>query len=240
MKKHSKKFLVPVLSLFAIGLSVGVGFAAWTIVGQDATQTVSGNTITAEGITDKRVTLTAKDAPVQSISFSSKADKNVTNPWLARDDKATEDLDFKFSFTLASKDKKTNLSNLVSEIKYKISVNDNAKGGWAKAVTAGYVSGNLSFTAPSDALPALGTENTLHTSLDTSSVDIDISGSFVWGTHFGGKNPYTYYNSNKADDTLKNSSTTYADDASASLSALATDLNGVSFTLTVLATPKTA
>jgi hypothetical protein len=64
-------------------------------------------------------------------------------------------------------------------------------------------------------------------------MDITISGSFAWGSHFGSKNPYSYYNSNKATDTLASSTTTYEDDAFTSLSALATDLNGVKFKLTV-------
>lgn len=236
--KNKKKVLIPVISALAVGLLVGVGFATWTIAGQSVTKSVDGNTINAETIADKRVTLTTS-AVAQTISFSSKASDAVTSPWLSRDGTVEEKLGFTFSFTLASQDGTSSISDLVSNITYEITVTD-ADGGWAKAVKANYVSDQISFTAPETKSVKIGAEATYAaTSYTAASQVVTITGSFAWGAHFGSQNPYAYYNAHKADDPLSaTDSTTYAEDAKKSLSALQSDLNGVKFTLSVTAAPK--
>lgn len=235
--KNKKKVLIPVISTLAVGLLVGVGFATWTIAGQSVTKSVDGNTINAETIADKRVTLTTS-AVAQTISFSSKASDAITNPWLSRDGASEEKLDFTFSFTLASQDGTSNISDIVSNIAYKITVTD-ADGGWAKAVTANYVSDQISFTAPETKSVKIGAETTYAAaSYTAASQVVTITGSFAWGTHFGSQNPYSYYNAKQADATLTDGTTTYVEDAKKSLGELKSDLNDVKFTLSVTATPK--
>lgn len=235
--KNKKRVLIPVISTLAVGLLVGVGFATWTIAGQSVSQSVDGNTINAETIVDKRVTLTEKDATAQTILFNGKT-STATNPWLTRSGDSDEKLDFTFSFTLASQDGTSNISDIVSNIAYKITVTD-ADGGWAKAVTANYVSDQISFTAPETKSVKIGAETTYAaTSYTAASQVITITGSFAWGTHFGSQNPYSYYNAKQADATLTDGTTTYVEDAKKSLGELKSDLNDVKFTLSVTATPK--
>ena len=235
--KNKKKVLIPVISTLAVGLLVGVGFATWTIAGQSVTKSVDGNTINAETIADKRVTLTTS-AVAQTISFSSKASDAITNPWLSRDGASEEKLGFTFSFTLASQDGASKINDIVSNIAYKITVTD-ADGGWAKAVTANYVSDQISFTAPETKSVKIGAETTYAaTSYTAASQVVTITGSFAWGIHFGSQNPYSYYNAKQADATLTDGTTTYVEDAKKSLGELKSDLNDVKFTLSVTATPK--
>ena len=223
--KNKKKVLIPVISTLAVGLLVGVGFATWTIAGHSVTKSVDGNTINAETIVDKRVTLTTSTT-AQTISFSSK-EATTTNSWLSRDGKSTEKLVFSFAFTLKANDTSTMLNSLVSSVEYTITVNDNTSKGWAAAVTAGYVSSDISFANPASSTTAIGTAAS-YTSISSTAAtqDITIAGSFGWGLHFGNKNPYEYYNAQAVSDTLAN-------DAKNSLSALNKDLEGVTFTLTV-------
>jgi len=240
MKTKKNKILIPIISVVSAGLLVGVGFATWTIAGKDASADASGNTISAEEIVDKRFTLTPDSTnTTQAISFSSKEDSTVANPWLTRDATVNEKLDFSFSYNLASADGTSHLNTLVNEISYTITVNDNASEGWAAAVKANYVSGSVSLTTPEKktvALSTTGTTNTI-TVEDATTQSFSISGSFGWGSHFGSENPYTYYNTKSTDGTTEVSSgTTYAKDAKDSLSALKTNLADVTFTLSIKVT----
>ncbi len=220
MLKRKRQILIPLLSAGAIFSLAGVGYAAWVIAGGNQTKNAEGATVTAYTVTDKRIALSVTKAENDSNTIVFGKPKDATNKdtdWLiAENDVSAEDLDFHFVATVDN-------AAYCSEVTATIAIAEANKTDWDAVVSANYV------TAPTI---TIGTK----TMGENGSATYAISGSFDWGTHFGKENPYTYYNSKGANETLtvKDSSTTYADDAKTALTALS-KLNGAKFVLKVTA-----
>jgi hypothetical protein len=219
MLSKKNRIVASLVSLGSVLALAGAGYAAWVIAGSDQTDNSQGATVEAYAVTDKRIALSvaAKDDSNTIVFGKPKDATNYEGAWLiAENDVSAEDLDFHFVATVDN-------AAYCSGVTASIAIAEANKTDWEAVVTADYV------TAPTEVIVEKKTEG------ENGSATYDISGSFAWGTHFGKRNPYTYYNSQGANETLDSSTTTYADDAKKALTALY-KLNGAKFVLTVKAT----
>ena len=166
-----KKGLAGILSLLICIAIVGVGFASWVISG-NATKDVTG-TVVVDTITDNRVEISV--TPIdQTITLAGKESdvQNIGNAWLTTD----------------------KVQDLVLECEYSVSFKDGREGYTGISVSA-------EKTLASE-ISALVTNNYI-TVGDPVVTQPDAQGkgtitvTFAWGSKFGNKNPYTYYNNDK-------------------------------------------
>ena len=191
---------------------VGVGFAAWVVTG-DATDEKTGGTITAEGITDESIEIKSMDwgsgpANDANISFGAPATMDIKDAWLINRDGKTEDLTAVLTVTLE------NPSKANVDVKAEL-IEEN---GTNKIETA--KSNNLITLDPID---VKSSPENVYT----------ITVRFKWGIAFGEKNPYTYYNANKASDIISDK-LTYKADAKEKIELLK-GLDGINYKLIVTA-----
>jgi hypothetical protein len=217
LKKN--KIIATAVALCSVGAIAGVGYSSWIITG-GASATVDG-TVTVYGVDDHRLGLTAEVASGDNstIIFGYPSSGTTTgNEWLLYgSDVGQENL----SFTL-----NIEVENLAYLNQVTVVATQSGDGtGYQTANTANYVGALPSYTVSKGEFTS-GSDGT-----GTYSREV----VFSWGTYFNSENPYTYYNSKTATEE-RTSGVTYADDAKTSLGALYSDLNGVSYTLTVTAT----
>lgn len=213
-----KKKLAGLISSLACISLIGVGFASWVITGDDS-KTSENGTITAEAITDGSVTIGTMTWGQGKNDGNIKFDANgaaVTQPWLTSDTKG-EDLTAVLTVPVE------NFDNLEGgTITAELKVNDSNgvdNGVYKKAQDAKLIGAN-----PTPKITNNGNGN------------FEVSLTFTWGEHFGGLNPYEFYNAKGPTVALAGS--TYKADALKNM-PLIQKLNGVTFTLVIKATAKT-
>ena len=211
-----KKTLAGLISsLICISL-IGVGFASWVIIGDDS-DTETG-TIHAEGISDGSVSIKSmtwgNDKNDANIKFDANS-ASVESPWLTSDTKG-EDLTAVLTVTVENYEMLEG-----STIGAELVVNDSASA---------YANAKKDNLIGADPKPEI---------VDKNNGVFEVTVTFTWGTHFERKNPYEFYNSKQASATLADSSTTYKQDALTQMDKVH-KLEGVTFTLKITATAKTA
>ena len=239
-----KKSLAALLSGFLTVCLTGVGFASWIIV-QGDTETVSGK-VNVENITPKEITLSyawdGNNDGVSGVTTTTTTDgvttygddalsfgKNTpatapTYGWLQNPDGHIEVLTLKLDVTVTN----VQLVSKTNGVTFAIAPNAEGKTNYESAISAGYITEVTAYAeGTTDKFKKFTTE--------TGAQTITIVISAKWGAHFGGSNPFEYYNNHKSSDKLSGTETTYAEDANASLGQLYTYLSIVSFNLTITA-----
>lgn len=208
MKK--KAMIMAVASLGSMAL-IGTGFAGWVISAN--TSTDAKGVITAYDVKDQRLTIsdqawTAKeDDGSGSIIFGQPAAKETFDkPWFTfTNDVRTEVLGNTFTFKVSSGDNKDTGNFKVAA---EIVVAEETKTAWEDAITGNVVA--------EPAVDAGGTAG-VYTLAETGTT-VTIGLTFNWGSHFGTKNPYNFYNTKKIGDKINEEPatvTTWGDDAAA-------------------------
>ena len=225
MKLKKKSGLMGAVIALSAASLVSVGFASW-VISQGANDTVQG-TIYVDTVDDQRLSLEATIAG-SPIRFGGMSDDDIAASrgeggylagktiWLSNNSADKENLDFSVELEITSTS--ANVPTTLSS--YNISfdlVASNPTNYTAASETKGYVS-------TLDEVLATATVHGGATSLVENKVTYDFS--FAWGSTFGNKNPYEFYNYQAFNDTL-------ADDAKTKLGDLNTLLDGITFTLTV-------
>lgn len=250
MKRKSLSLLLS--GLLTVCLT-GVGFASWLIV-QGDTKSVSGQ-VNVETIDDKTTTISYKwadnngNGTAEEITktendtttwgddyFSFGSSSKVDSGWLRNTDTRGEILTLKLDVTV------DNIKYLASDVTIDLyvtsaTIGNTGKTGVALAVEAGYITDFK-----------LDKESVAKASAESFTLTISTS----WGNHFGGENPFDYYNTTgrKGSDTCRtvadgqtdaadensDGKVTYAEDANYSLTNLYTWLSNVTFTVTITAT----
>lgn len=207
MKLGKRKFTgIIAISLAAVALT-SVGFAAWTINASDVVVDDERNNIsvTTGTLTDNRFTFTATiNSEDSSVAFDSKAG----NGTITGDE--SEDLTFKVKANI----KGENLTTAVEGIY--INFEDTADSKFKNMISDGLIQSPIAFGSdPGEEIikgkdlvagdelkegEKYGNPSSLSkytykiTSGTDSSLDIDITFSFAWGSAFGCKNPTTAIN----------------------------------------------
>lgn len=174
-----RKTLTLTLSILACLALIGVGFASW-IISADATKKAEGSFI-VDTVTDNRLVATGRWITINGeevtsndnsakVSFGAPATMDNTKAWLTNDGKGTvAKLTVVYELTV-----KTKGGEFVSNLA------DNAITGTVSCA-------NETYDPKYVALPTLTVTNKGN---GIYYLQLD----FNWGTDFGGKNPYDYYN----------------------------------------------
>lgn len=182
-----RKTLTLTLSILACLALIGVGFASW-IISADATKKAEGSFI-VDTVTDNRLVATGRWITINGeevtsndnsakVSFGAPATMDNTKPWLTNDGKGTvAKLTVVYELTV-----KTKGGEFVSNLA------DNAITGTVRCA-------NETYDPKYVALPTLTVTNKGN---GIYYLQLD----FNWGTDFGGKNPYDYYNAKTYTDEL--------------------------------------
>ncbi len=215
-----KKFLLPILSVCMVVALVSVGFAAWLITGNDATDTEAGSFVTHK-ITNEYFTVKIDKATAETavINFGKKDDETVTNPWFTfNGTDGVEKLTAKFVVTITP-DEKESLTNIKNGYKITVTLkaNDNTYDTLAdsakqyvayptlKQGTSNTESIVASKTLQTDGVTLTIDGNSFENNGDDTAATVEVEVTFAWGEKFtsGGNvvNPYTYYNKLTFDET---------------------------------------
>jgi len=182
-----RKTLTLTLSILACLALIGVGFASW-IISADATKKAEGSFI-VDTVTDNRLVATGRWITINGeevtsndnsakVSFGAPATMGNTKAWLTNDGKGTvAKLTVVYELTV-----KTKGGEFVSNLA------DNAITGTVSCA-------NETYDPKYVALPTLTVTNKGN---GIYYLQLD----FNWGTDFGGKNPYDYYNAKTYTDEL--------------------------------------
>lgn len=211
-----RKTMTLVLCLLAALALVSVGFASWVISAGDSKK-ADGN-ITVDTVEDKRLKIDVAWVDGSTIKYGAPTNKElegttITNPWLTNDSDDKSVLTVSLKVTLSYKNATTAYANGGATVSATIKEADDSSA-YKTAKEAGYVG---------DMPTAVCDEQEDGTWL--------VKFTFTWGSKFGNKNPYIYYN-----DGTK----TAASDGDAALAALQEvyKVNNAKFKVTVTATPK--
>lgn len=216
-----RKTLTLTLSILACLALIGVGFASW-IISADTSTTAQGSFI-VDTVTDNRLEATGRwititkdsgenevvtsDDNSAKVSFGAPATMDKKDAWLTNDKNGTtEKLTVVYELTVKTKVKEF-VSNLADD-----------------AITGIVECNNDAYNANYVALPTLTVTNKGN---GIYYLQLD----FNWGTDFGGKNPYVYYNEKKYSDAL-------AEEAFNKLDAIKA-LNNIEFTFNISVKNKT-
>ena len=247
MKK--KAMIMAVASLGSMAL-IGTGFAGWVITADSKAE--AGGVITAYDVADQRFTITTVgwkngggsfNQAKGKIVFGKKADESVTGKWFDFNGTGeAEQLTDTFQFGVASKDKNdtTDSFTVSYDGKTGFAATVNNGGGtsdaWTNAVNLGLIKA-----------PVVNITKPTHTLKGTTAVNVEVTVTFAWGDHFGGENPYKFYNDKNINDAVPEGerptdynpggSYTWADDALYCMHAIdAIDTNNFTITLKVART----
>ena len=233
---NKKPTILAVAALGSLAL-IGTGFAGWVIVA-NATSTASGN-ITAYEVTDNRLTATGKwagdrAADSGSIVFGKPkpADATAASPWFKTkgEDMLEEKLSDTYTLSIESKNKTDNAQVKVSaNLAIMESESDPAtKTPYADAVKNGWI---VPPTLTSSGTNLFQSEKSVVLNLSDGTISAEFAFTFAWGSHFDGQNPFKYYNSKKAEDTIDLTGETYGNDAAKVMGALG-KINQTKFSIT--------
>lgn len=167
-----KKSLATLLSGFLTVALTGVGFAAWVISGDDSAD--ASGTIKVETVEDRRIKI---------VKDTSKTDETVVIFGQPTEETIGTQLDGKTPWLKASSDIQT--EDLEATFNYKIT---NAKYATLSVAATGTLKGFID-----DGYITMTPTYTYDESLTTETT-LTLKLTFGWGTKFGGKNPYIYYN----------------------------------------------
>ena len=241
MKQRKQKFtfgvkLISILSCLAL---ISVGFASWWIVTTPEEPITEQGSFAVYAVETKNVTISAAfaDENDAKISFGKDTAYTPTNKWLGASDDVIENLDTTLNVTVQIDDGTTKIGTVLKTVTVELTLDETT----AAAVTAGtYIAPpTLTYTPTGGSAQTAvynDTKKAYVLEIDVSSLDVNsnvfaVNIAFDWGTAFGGKNPYEYYD--------QAYTSALAADATTKLTALNNSgLNSGSYTVNITATVK--
>lgn len=225
-RRNSKKtgIIAAVIGLSAVSL-VSVGFASWIISAGDTAALESSISVdTVEDhryvILNKADLLAGNSSHDYDIVFGHPESMNNASAWLKADGSKVEHLSFTFDVIVDNMD--GSKGQVSAELAYKNSASQTA---YEAAVTNTVVAAKPT--------PVVGAKTAVAEGTYAGKFKCTVTVTFGWGSHFGGNNPYTFYNAKGVNEYVTGSSgPTWGDDAVTYLGYVAT-LSSVQFTLTI-------
>lgn len=232
-KKTRSKVIAASIAILSSAAVVSTGFAAWVISGGDSKEV--GGIIEADEVSSKAHTLSAIkfDTKADKISFGAPKDKDTISEsnsynWL-QNNAANENLIASATFTVSNVDKKpTDLTTLfdTADCKFEETTATKVYVETSDAVKKGYVG-----AFPTWKLDQQYTDQTTPGvylqlgELKESTLTVTLKVVFAWGSAFGSKNPFIFFNGQKKTSSLES-------EASTALTAIR-ELNNATFKVTV-------
>lgn len=252
-----RKLITTAVSLLLCLGVVGSGFAAW-VISRTTTKEVEGN-FTVETVQDAVLNFDAAIAngdihfgkpSAAAISSYQWANTAAEVKWFNDDGATEEDLTATVTLTLKNVDEWLDgytYTLTLSMAGYSATQNqlETAKTNYTTATT-----NNAYITAPTYTIDDGIANNDVFTydantgvitvskptDGTTTTYTLTITVTFGWGTKFGSKNPYFYYNDHNFTDKVGETEVSYGEAASADAPRLANLLNGMGYQLTVIGT----
>lgn len=208
-KKTRSKVIAASIAILSSAAVVSTGFAAWVISGGDS-KPVNG-TITADTVINSVHTITLdKDGNDGNVFFGAPEEMTNSSAWLKNNTKdKKEDLTASFGFTVAGlegdvSDKKP--SELFDSAKFKLeeTTTDEASKyskysdlNYLAALPAFDFNTKTSYDTATNKVPDIYLvpgKYTAGSGDNYGTQHFTVTIQFGWGSKFGGKNPYEYYN----------------------------------------------
>lgn len=219
MKRRTKIATVATATLAGVAM-VSVGFASWVISNQAETK-ADGN-ITVDVVTDNSVTLSAS-ATNQNLYFGKPADMTSVPDsvslkeykWLSNNSEKSESLTVTISLKVSA-----NIGDITYALATGSKTDDTFTADTNNKIETAVNDKLISYavSVSSDQFEVVGDKIKVKNGVTLSGEStFNLIITFSWGDHFGNMNPYFYYNSHEATETLTDSTTTYKADAIASL-----------------------
>ena len=258
-----RKFLLPILSVCMVVALVSVGFAAWLITGNDTSDTATGNFVTYDVENDYfTVTVDPATGETGTIVFGKPASETTTpaleHDWFKFDDATdVEKLTATFTVTIRPDvpfDTSASVGRDVAKLlgADKVQVKLTGPAAYDTAVSKGAVayptmklnaetstvSVDTGKTFESDGVVLTIPAEKFTESSDKATATATVTITYDWGTAFGGKNPYEYFNNTYATANTTVGSTT-GKAAVTSLMGYVHALNSANYTLALAVVPAT-
>ena len=225
MKLKKKSGLISAVIALSCASLVSVGFASW-VISQGDTKTATG-TIYVDEVSTQAHTITATWVASDSLSAAALGSNPVVSygpkdhdstGWLKNNDGTLEALTFYL---------KVNVANISSDAEFisKLSITMTADDGYGTAASANLVGSLPALNATAG--NGVGTIVKGTGATNNTAWEAVYTISFKWGSVFNYQNPEDFYADKSAAD--------YASHAQEKLQALNDALDGVGFTLTLVA-----
>ena len=225
MKLKKKSGLISAVIALSCASLVSVGFASW-VISQGDTKTATG-TIYVDEVSTQAHTITATWVASDSLSAAALGSNPVVSygpkdhdstGWLKNNDGTLEALTFYL---------KVNVANISSDAEFisKLSITMTADDGYGTAASANLVGSLPALNATAG--NGVGTIVKGTGAANSTAWEAVYTISFKWGSVFNYQNPEDFYADKSAAD--------YASHAQEKLQALNDALDGVGFTLTLVA-----
>ena len=207
-KKTRSKMIAASIAILSSAAVVSTGFAAWVISGGDNKK--ASGTITADTVVQSYHTIDFTSKDKNKINFGAPVSQTgVSNPWLTNNSTEKESLLATFEFTVANvKVGETDVPNkLFSSIElsagndttYSKAAADNlvsALPTWKEETydTQAPVYSSIDGTGDSAGIYLVKSPSTEPTEGEPVTLSFKLYIQFTWGTDFGSKNPFYFYN----------------------------------------------
>ena len=219
-----RKTLTLVLCLLATFALASIGFASWVLTNPDVT--VTGTTqgdFTVYDATDKSVSVAASISPTGFIFGAPVTQETFSNPWLTMEGLEKDVLTVTITLTVTNYES-LGTDGLTVEV-YQLFEGSGLKtaidGTYITCTSGSFAQKNITLNKESKSAYSL-TKTFSKSAIQTGNGTVSFELTFEWGTAFGSKNPYNYYNA-----------LTYDASAATKLNALYAALNGLKFNLLI-------
>lgn len=184
--RNKRKGILMASAILGSAAIVSTGFAAW-VVSTNVTETATGN-IEVDIVNDNRVTISTPKLSQPNFIFGGKGE-TIANAWLTNDNLNNEVLSTVVTFTPDWTDE-TKAENITIYTKFEVDGTVWGEGNSdTKSVSYGTGLTLFELDLETTTLPSTGNISCVPGNTQTITI------AFKWGTAFGGKNPYVYFNS---------------------------------------------
>lgn len=164
------------LSVLAVMMLVGVGFATW-VVSQGAKTEKTGNLV-VDTVRDDRLNIVVSPVGGENFNFTAPAaaDQTVANHWLTGEGNETEKRTVTYHVEISREDGTAftapNQANVTAAL----------KEGTDQITLSGLIAQATNFVVVGEK------------TISEGKIVCDVTVEYVWGSLFDGKNPYTFFN----------------------------------------------
>ncbi len=194
-----KRTIALMLSVLAVMMLVGVGFATWVISSGDAKEK-TGNLV-VETVRDDRLNITvtpldSSENAGDALNVNFTAPASATTGWLTGEGNLTEKKTLVFRVSVAREDGSA-FTN-VADVDFTAALKE---GTTNNILLDGIIVEATNFISYGEK------------SIVSGAIQCDITVAYEWGALFGGVNPYTYFNTKDVDEPITAAEATAANAA---------------------------
>lgn len=169
-----KRTIALMLSVLAVMMLVGVGFATW-VVSQGAKTEKTGNLV-VETVRDDRLNIVVSPVGEENFNFTAPAEQTVANHWLTGEGNAAEKRTITYHVEVSREDGTAFTAITQANVTAAL------KEGTDEITLSGLIAQATNFVVVGEK------------TLSEGKIVCDVTVEYVWGSLFNGQNPYTFFN----------------------------------------------